>query len=548
MRKEKIFILTIFVILVFLSSCGKSINYENVSTNSNVNIESVSVSEESASKVDAVIKSETPKEVTFDTIKKVRDYDSRDLSKNFMSVRFGKYEQDNNEANGKEDIEWIVLNKDGSKLLLLSKYILDKVEYSDNPTGFIYYDESHIRNWLNTNFYNDAFDDVEKNVLQRNYYDNYAISYKTLSGEGDTAYESRSTMDLVSLISYKELVQYIGKPSDTEKDQFHDRRTVAYPTEFAKNILRDIYRIYLEVEKNKVWYEGCSPYWLRSMFNLSSGSYTSLVAVVNTDGTVSFEEDKCSYVGVRPMILIDTALIDSGKAKYMLSHNVIESPKTESASVNTNADLNSWEMKFFAPVINGGFQEDMKHDSTMSEGYLRGTFTYGLRDIDRDDVKELLFFYGTNLYRIYKLANDYYEDYELYNQMYYPIGILVNYYEDGNDIKCYLYESNFIIQSGTRIYTMDITDMYLDYLNEEQKKELYNSTNYVEYYYDRIYLKDEDIEIYESYVYDTNSKDGLGEYTNKDYDSSRMSKSEADVKFSEKGNPIVLNDGVIVIN
>ena len=44
-------------------------------------------------------------------------------------VFFGSYEQDNDTSNGKEDIEWIVLAKEGNKALVISKYALDCKQY-----------------------------------------------------------------------------------------------------------------------------------------------------------------------------------------------------------------------------------------------------------------------------------------------------------------------------------------------------------------------------------------------------------------------------------
>ncbi|MCR5488878.1 MAG: hypothetical protein K6F03_02285, partial [Saccharofermentans sp.] len=34
-------------------------------------------------------------------------------------ITFGKYEQDNKKSNGKEDIEWIILDRQGDKFLLI---------------------------------------------------------------------------------------------------------------------------------------------------------------------------------------------------------------------------------------------------------------------------------------------------------------------------------------------------------------------------------------------------------------------------------------------
>ena len=157
---------------------------------------------------------------TFDSVKLVREYDNRELAETFESIKFGKYEQDNDLNNGKEDIEWIVLNRDGSKLLLLSKYILDKVEYNTNMSAYIQYDESYIRRWLNATFYNAAFDEIEKSAIVRNYYRNYHISHRSMEGYTELPYESQGTSDLVTLMGYLELADYMGKPGDKEEDNF----------------------------------------------------------------------------------------------------------------------------------------------------------------------------------------------------------------------------------------------------------------------------------------------------------------------------------------
>ena len=46
------------------------------------------------------------------------------------SIFLGAYEQDNDPANGKEPIEWIVLAEKEGRLLLLSRYALDCVSFS----------------------------------------------------------------------------------------------------------------------------------------------------------------------------------------------------------------------------------------------------------------------------------------------------------------------------------------------------------------------------------------------------------------------------------
>ena len=56
-----------------------------------------------------------------------------DAAENARTIlTFGKYEQDNNPDNGPEEIEWIVLEEHDGNLLLLSRYGLDAVPYSEN--------------------------------------------------------------------------------------------------------------------------------------------------------------------------------------------------------------------------------------------------------------------------------------------------------------------------------------------------------------------------------------------------------------------------------
>ncbi len=72
------------------------------------------------------------------------------------SFFFGKYEQDNDKSNGKEPIEWQVLDKKGSKVLLISKYGIDGKYYSKDYTDFTWAPCS-LRKWLNEVFIKDGY-------------------------------------------------------------------------------------------------------------------------------------------------------------------------------------------------------------------------------------------------------------------------------------------------------------------------------------------------------------------------------------------------------
>ena len=79
-------------------------------------------------------------------------------------VSLGSYEQDNNTGNGKEPIEWIVLEVQNDKMLLLSKYVLD-ASYFDEKQEVAFWDTCTLRTWLNDSFLNDAFNDKQQQSI-----------------------------------------------------------------------------------------------------------------------------------------------------------------------------------------------------------------------------------------------------------------------------------------------------------------------------------------------------------------------------------------------
>ena len=82
-------------------------------------------------------------------------------------IKFGHYEQDNNFNNGKETIEWQVLDRkqDGS-LLVISKYALDCQPYNLVYAG-VTWETCTLRTWLNITFLNNAFTSSERALIQK---------------------------------------------------------------------------------------------------------------------------------------------------------------------------------------------------------------------------------------------------------------------------------------------------------------------------------------------------------------------------------------------
>ncbi len=117
-------------------------------------------------------------------------------------VFFGAYEQDNNTTNGKEDIEWLVLDKKDGKALVISKYALDCQQYNTSYTD-VTWETCSLRKWLNGTFINAAFTDAEKSL----------IPTVTVSADKNPEYSTNlgnATQDKVFLLSITEVNKYFS--------------------------------------------------------------------------------------------------------------------------------------------------------------------------------------------------------------------------------------------------------------------------------------------------------------------------------------------------
>lgn len=129
---------------------------------------------------------------------------------------FGAYEQDGNESNGKEPIEWIVLNVNGNKALVISKYILDTVPYyreDVDDSHIVTWSNSYLRYWMNNDFMNSAFSTQEQARIALTTLENPNPSgFYDLKGRYTYYYNdyTASTQDRIFALSYKEVAAYMG--------------------------------------------------------------------------------------------------------------------------------------------------------------------------------------------------------------------------------------------------------------------------------------------------------------------------------------------------
>lgn len=198
-----------------------------------------------------------------------RQYKSGDI------VTFGNYEQDNNTQNGTEPIKWIVLGvtKDEEKVVLLSYYCLDCVQFNDESKG-VTWEDSSLRQWLNETFLEEAFSWKEQTLLEPIYSEMCPNPQYGTSG-------GNSTSDYVTLLSIEE-AEALFKDDEA-------RRCDA--TAYAK-------RQGVQVYSTGAWWRLRSP-----------GQFDTSAASVYASGQIAYAGDSMwDYgCGIRPMIMVNIA-------------------------------------------------------------------------------------------------------------------------------------------------------------------------------------------------------------------------------------------------
>ncbi|WP_277063543.1 DUF6273 domain-containing protein [Schaalia cardiffensis] len=124
-------------------------------------------------------------------------------------VDFGSYEQDGKDSNGPEPIRWIVLDKLDGRLLLLSLDSLEARPYHPVPFAPITWQDSDLRQWMNMEFLNTAFTDLERSLIPTVEVPNAAQTKTGTTG-------GPATKDRVFALSETEAAIYIADPLEHE--------------------------------------------------------------------------------------------------------------------------------------------------------------------------------------------------------------------------------------------------------------------------------------------------------------------------------------------
>ncbi|MCR5349687.1 MAG: DUF6273 domain-containing protein [Acholeplasmatales bacterium] len=197
----------------------------------------------------------------------------------------GTYQDDNGYSTNTiywfsyDPIEWDILTESNGKALIIANLILDSQDYypSSSTSSFSHnggtgyannYELSAIRKFLNDNFYNMAFNDLQKALIETTTVDNSAAS----TGQSSNSYECNNTNDKMFLLSYKEATKY-------------------YTSTIARRAGGSDY-----AKCQGLWENGFSFWWLRSPY----GNYAHEAYYVDDKGVVGRLNVFFTCVGVRP--------------------------------------------------------------------------------------------------------------------------------------------------------------------------------------------------------------------------------------------------------
>ena len=202
-------------------------------------------------------------------------------------ITFGTYPQ-TSKGTDQTPIEWIVLDVQEGKALLLSKYGLDAKQFNSVQTKNITWEKCTLRSWLNNDFLNTAFSEKEQAEILITEVDNSA-------SQGYSRWitvDRNNTKDQVFLLSCSEANKYL------EVTYFNHNNTKSRvtPTAYA-----EMQGAFADTSNRTV--DNCAAgwWWLRS-----PGNHWGYASGVTHDGSLrSYMYVNDSSAVVRPALWIN---------------------------------------------------------------------------------------------------------------------------------------------------------------------------------------------------------------------------------------------------
>ncbi len=203
-------------------------------------------------------------------------------------VEFGTYPQTSSGTDS-TPIEWLVIARDGSKALLISRYGLDAKPYNTSYTS-VTWETCTLRTWLNSTFMNKAFTAEEQKAILTTTVDNSnSQGYSGWSTNG-----GNNTQDKVFILSYAEANKYFGVEYWSNSGADKNTKSRVAPTAYADE--QGAYTYSYKTADGD--YDGW--WWLRS-----PGNYQNYAALVDPAGSLLdggvLRDDAC----VRPALWVN---------------------------------------------------------------------------------------------------------------------------------------------------------------------------------------------------------------------------------------------------
>lgn len=284
--------LVLVVVLFVLAFINKDLIFDAIDSFKNketsLSVSNNNVSNSQTDTTSPIIETTQKRVETFSDLvakaKVVSSYGNSSDVESFDTIKFGTYYVNNSSL--KNDIEWIVLEKnvasDGKKYaVLLSKYVVDCQQYN-SAYDYTFWETSSARQWVNTSFYNEAFNSDEKQK----------IIEMTIANPRNTIYPSveggANTSDKVFLLSFDECIKYFENEIDGK-----NMKLATKATDYA--ISKGAYRHITDGVGN-----GNTMFWLRS-----PGSTKMNACDISPVGYLNYAGNMVNLSqGIRPAIFV----------------------------------------------------------------------------------------------------------------------------------------------------------------------------------------------------------------------------------------------------
>jgi hypothetical protein len=184
-----------------------------------------------------------------------------------------------------EPIRWRILSEDGDVAFLLCDSIIDNMSYS---SGKLNYANSDVRAWLNNQFYNTAFDELQKEIILTTIVDN---GWQSAGGIYPNPNVCENTEDKIFLISSRDLQN--TSYGFSNPDYTYDEKKQMLTSDYSR-----AKRVWMSTSAETYGYGD----WLTR--SPDSGTQFNMIRAVNYQGKKNYFLRAYDDAGIVPALII----------------------------------------------------------------------------------------------------------------------------------------------------------------------------------------------------------------------------------------------------